>query len=181
MASCLKCKNSSLLPTKLSSGLTARGCKKCDGVLVDLVAYRAWAEQQGIDTIAPTGSVSTQVEDSPQAMLCPNCVRIMTKFRLSADADNRLDFCNHCDVAWLDSGEWNQLQEMGLRSHLGSVFSEPWQRRVRESRSMRINEEHLRERFGVDFERIKDFKNWLMSRPDRDDIVGWIAYSSDEE
>lgn len=165
----------------IAEGLSARGCQRCDGALVDLVTYRSWAEQQGIDTIDTVGKSETAVDDSRSAVLCPHCERIMTKFRVSSETDNRLDFCNHCDVAWLDRGEWNQLQEMGLRSHLGSVFSEPWQRRVRESTSMRLSEQHLEARFGDDFDRIRAFKTWLESRPDRDDIVGWLAFSASDK
>ncbi|MFK7889052.1 MAG: hypothetical protein AB8G16_19510 [Gammaproteobacteria bacterium] len=168
------------MPTMIADGLSARGCQRCEGALVDLVAYRAWAEQQGIDTMSSPGEANTPVDDSRQAVQCPHCERIMTKFKVSSNTDNRLDFCNHCDAAWLDGGEWNQLQEMGLRSHLGSVFSEPWQRRVRESTASRLSEQHLQARFGADFEKIKAFKTWLQSRPDRDDIVGWIAFSSND-
>ncbi|MEM9056547.1 MAG: hypothetical protein AAGD86_03670 [Pseudomonadota bacterium] len=99
----------------------------------------------------------------------------MTKFRVSPEAENRLDYCGMCDAAWLDGGEWNQLEDMGLRANLGSVFSEPWQRRLREADVSRLNESTLRERFGADYDRIVNFKRWLQGRPDRQEILGWIA------
>ena len=181
MATCPTCKSKPLVPTLITDGLSARGCRQCSGALVDLVGYRAWADHRGIDAIGVEGDVSTAVEDTKTAVLCPNCTRIMTKFRISSRTRNRIDFCGHCDVAWLDRGEWAQLKELGLRSNLGSIFSEPWQRRVRESESEERSARRLRERFGEDYERIEAFYTWLKGRSDREEIVGWIAGSSNDD
>lgn len=177
MATCPKCEEHALSPTLIEAGLSARGCGTCEGLLVDLVGYRAWSDQQGIDTMAINEGVTADIADTKKAVLCPNCLRIMTKFRVSTHAENRLDFCGHCDVAWLDGGEWGQLQAMGLRAHLGSIFSAPWQRRLQESQSHRMNEQSARERFDDDYDQINEFRLWLSERPDRDEIIGWIAHS----
>ena len=175
MATCPKCDDRLLLPTVLTAGLSARGCHSCSGALLDLVGYRAWADQRGIDAASTEGGRDVSIDDTTKAVLCPNCTRIMTKFRVAPDAENRIDHCGACDAAWLDGGEWTQLENMGLRENLGSVFSEPWQRRLREADTWRMNDETLRERFGEDYDRIVDFKYWLQGRPDRQEILGWIS------
>lgn len=174
MASCPKCKNRSLSPTLLADGLPAKACKACGGTLVDLLAYRAWAEQSGIDAANSSGRSEAEVDDTSQAISCPHCGAVMTKFRLSASAANRLDFCSNCDEAWLDRGEWKQLEDMGLRRSLGSVFTEPWQRHVREEIAEHSRESALRQRFGADFERISEFRSWAQGHPRYEFILAWL-------
>ncbi|MEO0424678.1 MAG: zf-TFIIB domain-containing protein [Pseudomonadota bacterium] len=179
MANCPKCKHRVLLPTVLTAGLSARGCKGCRGAMVDLVAYRAWSDHQGIDAVRTEGGADIAVDDTAKAVLCPNCDKLMLKFRVSPDTENRLDYCAGCDAAWLDGGEWQQLEHMGLRANLGSVFSEPWQRRVREGEVSRMQAATLRERFGERHDYLIAFKRWLQTQPDRHEIVGWLATPDD--
>ena len=99
----------------------------------------------------------------------------MTKFRVNASAENKLDFCAHCDEVWLDSGEWQQLEDLGLRRSLGSIFTDPWQQHIRAEASGRAHESWLREQFGEDFERIARFRSWVREHPQREKILAWLT------
>ena len=173
MTACPKCEEAELSPTLLAAGLSARACGSCEGALVDLLAYRAWSDQAGIDGAQASDSV--EIDDTRQAISCPNCSAVMTKFRLAAAADNRLDFCAHCDAAWLDGGEWQQLENLGLRRQLGSVFTQPWQRRIREEISGQSREEVLRQRFGQDYDRIAEIRDWVQRHPQYEYILAWLG------
>lgn len=179
MARCPKCSRP-FSPTLLAEGLSAKGCKSCGGALVDLLAYRAWAERAGIDASTDTKSGSAvAVDDTSQAISCPNCSAVMIKYRLSASADNKLDFCANCDEVWLDAGEWNQLADLGLRRTLGAVFTAPWQRHLREEIAERSRESLLRERFGGDFERISEIRAWIQGHPQCEYILAWLRDRGD--
>lgn len=173
MATCPKCSRT-FSPTLLAEGLSAKGCKTCGGALVDLLAYRAWAERAGIEA-ARRNDTATVIDDTSQAIACPNCSAIMTKYRLSAAADNKLDFCANCDEVWLDGGEWSQLEDLGLRRKLGAVFTEPWQKRLREEMAEDSRESVLRERFGEDYERIAEIRAWIRAHPQYEYILAWLG------
>jgi len=99
----------------------------------------------------------------------------MTKYRLSSSVDNKLDYCANCDVAWLDDGEWGQLDNMGLRMNLGTVFTQPWQRRVREDQVKQLRNLSLQEKFGQDFSRLSEFRSWLLAHPQYAEILAWFG------
>lgn len=179
MSDCPKCSKRALTPTLLAPGLSAKGCHSCSGVLVDLLSYRAWADQKGIDSVEDVSATVREIEDTENAISCPNCSSVMIKYRLSKSADNMLDFCERCDVTWLDGGEWGQLSDVGLQHSLGTVFTEPWQRKVRSELSQQIRESVLRERFGQDYERLKEFRDWLHSHPKFESILAWIGNRND--
>ena len=180
MASCPRCRGRSLSPTLLAEGLPAKGCKSCGGVLLDLLSYRAWADQAGIDAAARNESRSSvQSDDTSHAISCPNCSAVMTKVRVSASMDNKLDFCANCDEVWLDGGEWKQLQDLGLRKSLGAVFTEPWQRRVRKEIAEHKREELLRRRFGEDFARLAEIRKLVQEHPQYEHILAWFGDRSD--
>lgn len=175
MADCPRCRGRALAPTLLAAGLSAKGCSNCGGALVDLLAYRAWAEHAGAGEPGSGANTSIEIDDTGAAISCPNCSAIMTKFRPAASAANKLDFCSNCDEVWLDAGEWKQLEDLGLREKLGTVFTEPWQRHVREELAELSREAVLRRRFGSDFERIADVRKWVLNHPQREYILAWLA------
>lgn len=179
MASCPKCNYQTLSPTLLAEGLSAKACGSCSGALVDLLAYRAWADRAGIDITDDSHLRTVETDDTSEAILCPNCSAIMTKFRFSAETENRLDFCANCDAVWLDAGEWNQLQDLGLRERLGSVFTEPWQRHVREEIAEDKREALLRRRFGEDFARLSEMREWVQAHPKYESIMAWLRDHDD--
>lgn len=179
MANCPKCSGRKLSPTLLADGLSSKVCASCGGVLVDLLAYRAWADQAGLDSAGAGTPGAVEIDDTRQAISCPNCSAIMTKFRLAATADNKLDFCGNCDEVWLDGGEWQQLDDLGLRESLGSVFTEPWQRRVGAEIAEQSRESVLRRRFGEDFERIAEIRAWIQAHPQYDHILPWLGDRGD--
>jgi Zn-finger nucleic acid-binding protein len=176
MPSCPKCQTHSLTATLLAPGLPARECGSCRGVLIDLLAYRAWAEQNGGDSGAGEDRATPAgIDDTSRAIACPRCAGLMTKYRPSALSDNRLDYCAHCDTAWLDGGEWAELADLGLRRSLGRIFTEPWQRRLHEGTVRQSRQRRLRERLGDDYAQIAQFRAWALEHPRYADILAWIA------
>src|SRR5688572_17224366 len=114
MAQCPQCADSTLVHTMLAENLAAYSCGRCLGTLVSLVAYRAWRESSGRGRLptAPDAIPDVDPPDSIGAKKCPKCRSLMSKYRISAEKHNRLDYCAHCEEVWLDDGEWQLVESL---------------------------------------------------------------------
>jgi len=102
---CISCKDSSLEPKELETGLIVAGCPKCEGTLVSLMNYRYWLDKTHGQTNSESVSASDFSAEIASARACPKCSRIMTKYQVGPTSDHQLDLCASCDEAWLDKGE----------------------------------------------------------------------------
>ena len=174
---CPKCKDIELQPTKLDDSLPKMGCSKCGGSSISLLHYRDWAERTKIET-KNVHSATDIIEDSDTktALNCPKCSRLMTKFSVSGTLGNRIDLCTSCDEAWLDGGEWQLLKSLQLTNKLPKVFTEQWQRKVRDEKSELVRIERLRKIVGdEDTDKAIDIKQWLKDNPNKASIIHFIG------
>jgi len=174
---CPACRTSPLQPTKLDDGLLAHGCPQCSGALVAWLYYRDWAERQPQND-EPQAQVAVEAaSESQQALSCPKCAKLMSKFQISGTHGNRLDVCSSCDEAWLDNGEWQLLKALELSHKMPSIFTEAWQRKVRQQAS----EEARRQRFArlvgdEAIARADDIRSWLKDHPQRRELLFYIGH-----
>lgn len=167
---CPSCKSSSLKPVKLESNLPAWKCLSCQGVLIDLLSYRAWNEMSGMSE-ARQMSV-TEIADSKHALVRPKCSRVMLKFKISGQHSNAIDVCSHCDEAWLDEGEWQLLGALSLRDRLTAIFTEPWQRRIRMEKAEEAQRRRNREILGnEDLAEVERIAAWIEQHPRKSDLI----------
>src|SRR5262249_22681259 len=133
MAQCPQCADSTLVHTMLAENLAAYSCGRCLGTLVSLAAYRAWRENSGRDRLPVTAAAVAvgDAADSIAAKKCPKCRSLMSKYRISAEKSNRLDYCPHCDEVWLDDGEWHLVEGLALSGDFARVFTQAWQYALR--------------------------------------------------
>ncbi len=171
---CPSCSSSSLKPVKLQSSLPARKCIKCNGVLIDLLSYREWAEKFTHKKEANTPQLK-EVEDTSNVKLCPKCSKIMLKFRIDGSTSNKVDVCTNCDEAWLDEGEWELLGSLEIQHKLNSIFTDPWQRNIREEDAKKSHEKRFKEILGTEqYQKLSDVKEWIISHPKKDDLIRYI-------
>jgi Zn-finger nucleic acid-binding protein len=178
MAQCPQCADSTLVHTLLTENLAAYSCGKCLGTLVSLVSYRAWRESPaGRHAMkdAPAAHPDVDAQDSVGAKNCPKCRSLMSKYRISADKRNRLDYCPHCEEVWLDDGEWQLVESLVTRGDFAKVFTQSWQHHVRSDMSHAMEEQRLRELLGDDYERVARFADWLNAQPAKQEIVARLA------
>ena len=174
---CPCCNTENLKATKLEAGLSAMGCPQCQGALVSLLYYRDWTERD--EPVATTEDVSAEaVNDSHAALSCPKCGKLMTKYRIDGCQNNRLDLCASCDEAWLDGGEWELLKSLELSHLMPKVFTEQWQRKLREQALELSREERLANKIDpADLERAKQMREWLKDHPNKTDIIFYLNYT----
>jgi Zn-finger nucleic acid-binding protein len=172
MALCPQCKDSTLVHTLLNDELAGYSCGKCFGTLVSLVSYRAWRENhaRGLQP-APAAIPAGEPQDSIGAIKCPKCSSLMSKYRITAKRGNRIDYCAHCEDIWLDEGEWQLIEQLVNTGELTQVFTQSWQRSVREGVAHSMEEQRYAELLGEDHERVKAFAQWLESHPARNEIL----------
>jgi Zn-finger nucleic acid-binding protein len=181
MAQCPQCADSPLVHAMLADGLAAYSCGNCLGTLVSLVAYRAWREsdtgrQQRRETPAAIPDVTAP--DSIGAKECPKCRSVMSKYRITAQKSNRLDYCPHCEEIWLDEGEWELVEGLVIAGEFARVFTQTWQQKVRAGVSHAMEEQRLRDALGDGYERVREFADWLKQQPARPEILAMISRDS---
>lgn len=173
---CPSCRSATLGFAELEGGLACQSCNECAGALVELSIYGRWVAQHDPAHAQPSPSAAFEAADSKRALCCPTCQRIMSKFKVAADAAHGLDFCFPCEKVWLDSGEWGYLGSLGLHTRIRSISTEPWQRRLREEASSKQRLALLKQAMGEDvFARVEDFRNWLAQQPRRDEILRYLS------
>jgi Zn-finger nucleic acid-binding protein len=176
MAQCPQCADSPLVHTLLTEGLAAYGCGKCLGTLVSLVAYRAWRERSGAHQSSATPAIPDAAPaDSIGAKKCPKCRSLMSKYRISSEQANRLDYCAHCEEIWLDDGEWQLIESLVVSGELTKVFTQAWQHSVRTGVIQAMEERRLRELLGPDHDRVVQFADWLATQPAKQEILARLV------
>ena len=181
MAQCPQCADSPLVHALFTEGLAAYSCGNCLGTLVSLVAYRAWREGQfGRRQLrhSPAAVQEINAPDSIGAKKCPKCRSLMSKYRVTARQTNRLDYCAHCEEIWLDDGEWQLVESLVISGDFARVFTQAWQQNVRMGVSHEMEEHRLKDSLGANYERVREFADWLSRQPGRQEILAMISRSS---
>ena len=162
----------------LAEGLAGYSCGNCLGTLVSLVAYRAWRERaanHALPEVSPAIADSVPA-DSIGAKKCPKCRSLMSKYRISSDKTNRLDYCPHCEEIWLDDGEWQLVESLVASGEFTKVFTQAWQYALRTNLTGAMEDHRLRELLGEDHERVMQFAEWLKGRPEKAEILAHLAH-----
>lgn len=175
MTACPRCPHAGLRHTLIGDSLPAHTCPSCSGTLIGLIGYRLWRETHKIDqaSAGDAGSVQT-AGDTGEAISCSKCQSLMTKYRISADAPNRVDFCARCEDIWLDEGEWALVEALAGSDHLANIITQPWQRRVRIATEAQLETERLKTVFGEDYDRVIAFHEWLNAHPDKGEVLAYL-------
>ncbi len=182
---CPKCENQPLRATKLEQGLSAMGCNQCNGAFVTLLYYRDWLERTPLveSQVVEQKNMAKaliQVNDSKTALCCPKCSRLMNKYKISGESDNRIDLCASCDEVWLDGGEWELLKIFELSRKMPLVFTEQWQRKLRKQATQQAREQRLLKIASQDdLDEAKKVRVWLAEHPFREQILFFINQDID--
>lgn len=171
---CPQCKGYHLEPYEIEAGLVACRCPKCEGSLLPLMSYRYWIDHN--PDISFENTEKLIVEDSGQAKLCPKCSKLMTKYKIGTDPENKIELCSSCDEAWLDAGEWQLLKSLDIHDKLPSIFTDAWQRNIRVKQQETSLKSHYKNQLGEEaFSRVDEFKQWLDGQSEKGDIVQYLT------
>lgn len=172
---CTQCKTTHMEPKELEPGLIAAVCPACQGAVVSLMSYRFWLDTHAKNISLTEDNTDSVITENESAHACPKCSRFMTKFQIGADSNHKLDLCVGCDEAWLDKGEWQLLKKLDLHNKLPKIFTDAWQRNIRLKRKeVSLNERYEKLLGAEEFSKVKEFKQWLYSQPNKELIKQYL-------
>ena len=170
---CPSCKLGTLVPSFLESGLRSHECDNCKGNWLYIEDYVGWLE--GNDIKLKEHDAEYELEDTKNAMICPVTGVLMQKFRVSNDITHKLDYSTPVGGVWLDPGEWKYLKDKGFAYSLNRVFTEQWQKLLRDNDTKQSFEKLYLSKFGEeDYAKIKEIRTWLESKENRTDLRSYL-------
>lgn len=171
---CPGCKADALVPSFLEDSFRARSCKSCRGSWILIEDFVYWSERNGPIDSQKLG-VQYVPEDSKHALICPVTGGIMQKYRISNGSDHKLDYSPQVGGVWLDPGEWDYLKEQGLAGCIGSIFTDSWQKQLRDNNTKATFTALYQRKFGhADYEKIREVRQWLVAHPDRTELKAYL-------
>ncbi|ARU03880.1 hypothetical protein CCO03_03560 [Comamonas serinivorans] len=174
MSTCTCCHQGQLQPLTLDNGLFVYACNACQGYALDIATYLDWRREQPPLQASPHAPVGIQPPhaDHRHALHCPACQRLMLKYRVHAGDSPSIDTCLRCDCIWLDGGEWDYLQAIGLHTSLTAISTAAWQaRRAQLTVNLRRAEQD-REQLGDEvYAQAQQVLAWLQEQPERKHIL----------
>lgn len=67
-------------------------------------------------------------------MLCPDCGRIVRRFKIWPNLEFYLDRCGGCNGIWFDQHEWEVFNEHWSVKNLNMFFTDEWQQKLKKKR-----------------------------------------------
>ena len=172
---CPHCRSPSLSAASLSGGPEAHRCTSCGGVWIRDADYRAW-QAKAAPPPAEDPCPELPVSDSREAKLCPDCGRLLIRFKVHPDVSFRLEHCGGCGGTWYDRNEWDVLRTRCLHLNINEFFTPIWQQELRRAEIRRHLEGQYKERFGPeDFARLKEVKTWLDGCAKRSEMLAFLT------
>lgn len=173
---CPQCLKTTLVASELEPGLAAGTCEPCGGAWISHRNYEAWRRLQVRDVPAAGPATELAVSDIPKAKVCPQCGRLMLKYRVGHGLAFSVDHCDACGGIWLDRDEWAALKRHGLHDNLYHILTAAWQKAVRdEGVRARMDEVYLSRLGRETFARAKEIRAWLADHPEKALILAFIA------
>lgn len=172
---CLVC-GGELEKHEMEPGLVTSRCGQCGGSWLRHMDYLRW-RVDGMKLKEPTNEVNDPivVTDSRKAKICPECGRILGSFKAANELTFMIDHCSACDGVWFDAHEWEALVQHNLHIHIPDIYTEKWQRSLREQARREYFQQFYLEKFGAeDYEAIKAFRHWVDSHPNRSMILAYL-------
>lgn len=183
---CPVCKTNKLEERTNESGLKVYSCSECKGIWVRFDDYLTWKSKEENDHLFETDASTTNDSneympeyDSKKVNLCPDCGRILIKYRVSNDIIFNVDHCGCCNGVWLDKNEWTVLVNNKLHKKINDFFTTPWQNRLKEEMTKSRFTELYKNKFGAEnYNKLKELREWINSSEHKNEI---IAYLTDED
>ncbi len=174
---CPVCHQTALVPQELAPALQVLHCPDCGGNWLSRSNMEAWyltQPERQVDLASPTPAHAES--DRGEAKLCPECHRIMLRYRVSAEIPFYVDHCPCCAGIWLDQDEGEQLRDRALLFELPRVFAASLQRTLRRQESAARLDELQRKRFGGErYARIQEMREWLSTQPHREALLACLS------
>jgi Zn-finger nucleic acid-binding protein len=173
---CPACRVDSLQPAEAEPLLPSRRCGRCGGQFIRGEQFYLWLEHPDRSSTPPVSAdTDCNVIDTPQAKICPECGKIMRRYRVGHGIHFVIDRCGACAGIWLDDNEWELLKRQQLHDRVHFVFSSAWQAKLHREEQHRRASERLEARLGpTDFAELQHTISWLEQHPHREEMIAHL-------
>ena len=171
---CTSCKSGKLVPAYLDELFPCHTCKNCGGNFVLLDAYLRWLESNRNLSFVQ-GDAEVEVDETQQAMICPKTGSIMLKYRISKNTEHRLDLSPSINAIWMDKGEWDLIKREGLAGQLHAVFTDAWQKKIRNAKTEDTLRAMYEREFGENYGAVREFRNLVSRLPNKAEIIAYLV------
>lgn len=173
---CPACQPTKSLTThELSPGLNAHGCTSCGGEWVRLESYTRWRDTASSSSTEILTAEPVTTTDVPGLRRCPDCERILARFRIGHGATFVIERCRQCHGAWFDKNEWQSLVQSGIARRLPEVFSDEWQRSIRQEEQRAAAELMFEQRLGArEIARAREVRDWIANHSQRNTLLAYL-------
>jgi Zn-finger nucleic acid-binding protein len=171
---CPACHQQTLRHTELEPLLPCYRCERCGGQWIRGEHYLRWLTHPDRKPMEPAPAAG-EIHDSTRAMICPECGRLLSRYRVGHGADFVVDHCAGCGGIWLDRHEWESLERMHLADRIHHIFSSAWQAQNLREQQQRAAAQLLIDRIGADhFAELTRMTEWIRSHPRRQEIRAFL-------
>ena len=171
---CSSCKIGTLSPSYLEGLFPCHTCTNCGGNLILLGDFLRWQEQNSEVDLHENVGVAVDAQETSKAMICPKTGGLMTKYKISADTEHRLDLSPSINAIWLDKGEWALLKSKGLATKLNKIFTDHWQHEIRSNETTEVLSALYQRKFGGRYEEVKRLRASLESMDKRSEVIAYL-------
>lgn len=170
---CPSCKLTTLVPSFIDGLFRSHTCDSCKGNWLLIEDYVTWVERNKSEL--KQHDAEYELEDSKLALICPVTGSIMLKFRINNDSKHKLDYSPRVGGVWLDSGEWEYLKDRGIACSLNRIFTDQWQKQLRDNDTKATFEQLYIKKFGeADYDKIKELRGWLNSKENKAELRAYL-------
>ncbi|NES81535.1 MAG: zf-TFIIB domain-containing protein [Moorea sp. SIO2B7] len=161
---------------RLEDNLIGYHCNDCGGHWICSRDYHDWLAIKGeILQEKDEYDITLRSDDILKAKLCPECRRIMTKYKVGHGLPFKLDICANCNGFWLDKNEWDILKSKNLHDEINIIFTRSWQKDIREEENRKNMKQVIEKRIGKEtFEKADQFKQWFDEQEEKDMILAYL-------
>lgn len=171
---CSSCKIGTLEPSQLEGLFASHSCNHCGGDLILLGDFMQWQKLNSTMDLSVDANIETVTQETSKAMICPMSGTLMTKYKIAADTDHRLDLSPSINAVWLDKGEWELLKKKGLANKLNNIFTDHWQRNIIDNETSELLDDLYAKKFGTHYQEIKTFKSTLDKMKNSRDVIAFL-------
>jgi hypothetical protein len=113
---------------------------------------------------------------------CVICRHLVMPYPVVLGLELRIFQCGHCNSFWMSEAVWAQLGELDLQGCLHHIPSRPWQLQLIQERRRQVVEAVQRERFGADYDRLRELQAWLAQAeaPEREAMVTFLMQGAED-
>jgi Zn-finger nucleic acid-binding protein len=172
---CPNCQSTEFDRKLLDDTLQAMVCTACHGHWINSFQYWLWRDrhQEILPEKAPSAALAAL--DSNTTKVCPECFKLLRRYKVGHGTDFSIDRCEVCRGIWFDKNEWEILRDRNLHDEVHFIFSSHWQQAVRQDDMEKNRRRVLGDRIGQsDLDRVNTFKEWLHVHPERSMILAYL-------